>query len=82
MAHCESCQAAVVWAVTTKGKRIPVDPTPAAAGNIRLTTDTPPVAEVVGSAIDLLNPDDDGTRYTSHFATCPHAGVHRKGRAR
>lgn len=78
MSRCRSCSAPVIWCVTPviwcvteKGKRMPVDATPTAAGNLRLDGSTPPVARVVGAAVDLFDDADDGTRYVSHYATCP-----------
>lgn len=80
MTVCRSCHAPIVWATTTTGERIPVDYRPAVGGNIRLGAH--PVtremkAVVVGATIDLFDPRDDGTRYVSHFVTCPDAGEWR-----
>lgn len=73
---CRSCGSPIRWAMTEKGKRMPLDTEPAADGNVTLT----PMpggfdrAKVWGdrSAMPL------GPRYVSHFASCPLAGRHRR----
>lgn len=70
MAACRSCGAWIVWAVTEKGKRMPVEPSD--GGNIFLKEslfDEPPTATVVEPG--------KGT-HASHFATCPDAPEWRK----
>ena len=69
-AKCSSCGAAIVWAKTTKGKRMPVDAEPAAGGNINLD----------GFGVARYVPAGKG-HYKSHFATCPNSAAHRKGRS-
>lgn len=81
-ATCRSCGAEVIWTVTAAtGSRMPVDVQPTEDGNVVLAPDPkgPPIAYAapVGA---LLIEEDDGTRYTSHFATCPHADTHRRTR--
>lgn len=67
MSRCRSCGAEILWAVTTSGKRMPVDATPEPYGNVQLeTVDGVLRASVVGHG--------DGT-HVAHFATCP--DVHR-----
>lgn len=76
---CRSCNANILWAVTTKGKRIPIDPTPVKDGNIRLIVrenNLPPLAIVV-----TLSENRDTDMYKSHFATCPNAQKHRNKRS-
>lgn len=70
---CGSCEAEIIWTVTEKGKRMPVDRAPRADGNVKLEhrPGRPPLARVVGKG--------NGT-HTSHFATCPNAGSHRTRR--
>lgn len=71
------CRADIVWAVTTKGRRMPVDADPVANGNVMIVLDEDqdedtPMAFVV-------NPDAPplegwrGTLHRSHFETCPAA---------
>lgn len=85
LSHCTSCDAEVRWVVMPSGALMPVDPHPVVDGTIVITTDT--VGTLAGNtwprAIvtkrgqpDLF--DGDQPRYTSHFATCPFAGQHRR----
>ena len=71
MAQCRSCGASIVWAVTEKGKRIPMDAEPLAfrPGEFLLTASDPPEATTMNLKV-----------YRSHFATCPNANEHRKER--
>lgn len=69
--RCRSCEAPIEWAITEKGRRIPLDVDDGQPGNIVITADG--VAHVVA--------DGEGTHRT-HFSTCPNAGVHRKKRSR
>lgn len=67
---CRSCGAAILWAVTPAGKRMPVDAQPTKrisldSYGVKTFGDLAPVANVVDT-------------YTSHFATCPSAAQHRK----
>lgn len=76
MASCTSCTAAIIWAVSEKGHRMPVDKDPTPSGNIELRDvggDTP-VAVVHGKN----DPPWAGDRFVSHFATCPRARDHRR----
>lgn len=66
MSTCRACPAEIRWARTTNGKAIPLDATPHPDGNVRLVGE---VAHVIGPA-PTLDPDDDGTRYMPHHATC------------
>jgi hypothetical protein len=71
MPMCRTCSAPVMWATTTTGKAIPLNPEPRPGGNIDLRDG---VAHVV-------KPDGQA-RYTSHFSDCPQANGHRKARTR
>lgn len=62
---CRSCGAAIRWIVMVSGKRMPVDAKPA---KLIVLDDMP---EPRGAVVDC---------WTSHFATCPNAAQHRKGR--
>lgn len=73
MASCKYCGAKVRWAVTTKGKKIPLNPTPVAGGKFGLIpngTDAPPTA--------VAAQDHHQLRYDTHFSDCPFAGKARK----
>lgn len=71
--RCRSCRAPILWAVTEKGRRIPLDPEPRADGNLVLHVQAmgSPLAVFAGSG-------HVGIRYVSHFATCAHAAQHRR----
>lgn len=62
---CRSCGAPIEWAVTTKGKRIPLDPGTFPDGNIDLV-----------DGVALVYMATGGRR--SHFASCPNSAQHRK----
>jgi hypothetical protein len=76
LGHCRSCPAQIRWAVTTKGKRIPLDLDPRDDGNVTLELiDGVWHATVHGK--DAVIPA--GTkRFISHFATCVNAARHRR----
>jgi len=64
----------VQWAITEKGKRMPVDLEPVDGGNIILRdrgAHLDPLAQYV-------TPDPNLKRYISHFVTCPQSGQWRK----
>ncbi len=65
MPACRSCGAEIVWALTDKGKRMPLD----ALAERRF------VLKTVGGQLTCLSEPV----YTSHFVTCPDADQHRKG---
>ena len=77
MSNCSSCGARVEWAKTDKGRRIPLDPAPNAAGNLIIVGN-----ERKLRVMHALRKDEDPPpivpRYTTHFTTCPNAGEHRK----
>ena len=76
---CSSCGAEILWAVTDKGKRHPLDREPAENGNIVLEPTTTVIRmHVVGSRSLLDDPTDTRKRYNSHFRTCPQADEHRR----
>jgi hypothetical protein len=52
---------------------MPIDPNPVAGGNLVLTL------RAVDAVVQAV-PKGQGT-HVSHFATCPNAGAHRKGKA-
>lgn len=76
MDRCRSCNARILWALTTKGRRMPIDPEPVQGGNIELEDRGrmfPPLATFPVKVDNMTT-----KRYTSHFATCPNANAHRK----
>lgn len=86
-AHCKSCDAQIVWAVTENGRRMPVDADPVPAGTIllrHLNVGEPPVAHVTTKTeraeleTQAVNRGDTFRLFVSHFATCPNATTHRQ----
>jgi len=70
--HCRTCNAPILWAVTEKGKRMPLDAEPTPGGNL-----------IVVDGIARVPRIDDEVpflQYLSHFTTCPQASQHRKPR--
>lgn len=79
---CRSCGAAVLWAITEKGKRIPLDAEPNMKGNTMIEAETVEenghmterfVARIVSPLFDGSKP-----RYMPHHATCPDAKKWRR----
>ena len=83
---CKSCGAEIIWAETPQGKRIPVDFHPTDTGNIVLTIGGKGASSVPTAWIrrkdgfpeEVRDRCEAWRRYTSHFATCPHAAKHRR----
>lgn len=81
---CNSCGADMVWIKTTKGKYMPCDARAVQYQNNERGKDVIVLenGEVIHASIvklvGALTPIIDGEGYTSHFATCPFATVHRK----
>jgi hypothetical protein len=75
---CRSCRARIFWARTTTGKMMPIDPVQDENGLITLTREEGQVAPLATVHGKDKPPPDSVPRYTSHFATCPAAGKHRK----
>lgn len=77
MSRCRTCRAQIVWVELPSGRRMPVDADPSPAGQIRLDgtfgvvldTDQTIAARLAGEPL-----------FISHFATCPDAGQHRRGK--
>lgn len=87
--RCSSCHRPILWALTTEGNRIPLDPTPGPDGKIILTgrdDDGVMIVRVIKKNDPAFEPSlfdekpagHDGLRWTSHFATCPNANKHRR----
>ena len=82
MSACSSCGAPITWAKSARGKAMPMQVDP----NGEWSIDDHGVAWKVGTlplALDALAETMGVTpkkieRYTSHFATCPDAGEHRR----
>jgi hypothetical protein len=86
IAACGSCQAAIIWAETNNGVRMPVDAVPApAGGNVELSPRPGGGATaVVLSAVEAgrvqgsLFPDPARVLRRSHFATCSNPDMWRR----
>ena len=72
---CTSCKKPVIWTVTDKSKRMPVDAQPTADGSVALTVDG---ANVRARVVEVKFRFGRKDLHTSHFATCPNAAQHRK----
>lgn len=89
IAACGSCNAAVIWAETANGRRMPVDAVPVPhGGNVELSPRPGGGATaVVLSAVEAgrvqgsLFPDTSRVLRCSHFVTCPQADTWRKQQA-
>lgn len=66
--RCNSCEAPILWAITAKGRRIPLDPHPRDDGNMRICEDG------IARATDMR------PAMRSHFQSCPNAARHRRTR--
>ena len=80
-----SCDAPILFIQTKNGKTMPVNAEPVwirkdAAGKTYIKSDGSFITgEIVGDAYD--DPENQPVKaYVSHFATCPNADGHRKGR--
>lgn len=75
--HCTFCNALVVWAETSSGKRIPVDPDPGFAGNVILSQGAK--GEVYARVLTKRDDRPQGPVFhRSHFSTCPKASKARR----
>ncbi len=73
---CRYCHKPILWAKTTKGRCIPLDPE-----EVRITPGNGPEKIVTADgAVVTGKPDPEGsvTGHRSHFATCPDAHKARK----
>jgi hypothetical protein len=73
---CSTCGAALIWAVTVAGRRIPLDAEPEPYGMYGLVD-----GKAVSLAGSMMTPAFAGSRHRSHFETCPQASSHGRGRA-
>lgn len=74
---CRSCGATIWWAITPKGRRMPVDPPGLRTDpNVSVWRDATGVLRTGSAAPDGWPVHDT----TSHFATCPQADEHRRPR--
>lgn len=79
---CRSCYRPIIWAITERAKRMPVDPEPTKGGNIQLDW-RPGGAAPLARVLPVAKQFGKTNLRKSHFATCPNAARHRaagKGR--
>lgn len=76
---CKSCGAAILWAVTEKGAKIPVDVEPTTDGNVAIqpNADQSGWLAFIAGPLEQV-PGSSSVRRKSHFATCPNAAKHRR----
>lgn len=78
MPVCRSCQAAIIWCQSERGKTMPVDAEPSEDGTLviqpALLPGDPPRALYVGRR----KPGERDARHRAHFATCPQASHWRR----
>jgi len=79
MTACRSCSAEVIWVLTERGKRMPLDAEPYKGDDPRGLFVLRGRDELVPTAV-AVPPDafPDEPFYRSHFATCPNAARHRR----
>lgn len=75
--QCRGCSADVFYAVTAKGKRMPVDAVASPHGNVAITAANPPVAVVVSKGQAAGMRAAGHQLYLSHFASCVRADEFR-----
>jgi hypothetical protein len=79
MANCRSCGAEVIWTITQRGKKMPIDVGPDDSGNVTIEQKVDPNdgKDKWYSTVHRDGVVTDSTTYTSHFKTCPNADQHR-----
>lgn len=87
-AACRSCGAGIVWAVTAKGEKMPVDPERVlpGVGNLVLYFEVDGLGNLVDpptQRVATATPEQkaSGPVWLSHFVTCPKASDWRKREA-
>lgn len=72
---CKTCDRPMIWTVTERDKRMPVDAQPSDTGTVALSTQNGVVRSRVLPVKLRFGRKD---LRTSHFATCPDAAKHRR----
>jgi hypothetical protein len=77
---CRSCSAPIVWAVTAKGKRMPLDAVPHPEGNVRLRAGwgSPPLADVLNKGEAVYARCAGEQLHVAHHSTCRHGRAWRR----
>lgn len=79
--RCRGCGRPVMWVVTEKGRRMPLDPRPSEQGNVVIDPEEDNVARVFRDfdAAEYWRVQHDARGpYTCHFDTCPKADEFRR----
>ena len=77
-AECKSCGDPVVWVKTINGKPMPLNAEPDPDGNVYpVLIDGERYARVATVKSPIPDHVPATSRFTAHFATCPHADEHR-----
>jgi hypothetical protein len=78
-AKCRSCGAAIRWVVVAgSGKRMPLDAEPSERGNVRVAGNGE--AHILDAVFAADARSAGVPLFLSHFATCPEAAQHRRGK--
>jgi hypothetical protein len=79
-AQCGSCEAPVIWSITEKGKRMPLNAEPSPSGRFRIVgteiNGTVHVHYVKNSELEA----NTSSLYDSHFASCPESRDWKRSR--
>lgn len=71
--ECRSCQAPIVWVITEKGRKMPVDVAPSDDGRFRKVRVEANGDKLVHFVKDSEMEANTAKLYASHFQTCPEA---------
>ena len=74
---CKSCGRPIFFALTAKGRRMPLDADPVAGGNVLVTQDG---EDLRAAVVDSASQPVTRPLYRSHFVSCPNAARHRRAR--
>lgn len=77
--RCRGCQAPMTWALTDRGKGIPLDPDPVPDGNlVQAGENADDGRMIVRYLAKGEEPEPGVARYKTHFATCENADEFRR----
>lgn len=82
IAQCGSCHAPIIWAVTDRDRKMPVDAAPVDDGDIHLTDRTHLGLEPLAVVLPVAKRFGKRELRMSHFATCPQARAWRRRKDR
>lgn len=74
--ECRSCSAPIIWAITTKATKMPVDAHPSPDGNIAV--EQRPGMMPLARVLNTTQRFGRSNLHTSHFASCQQADSWRK----